>query len=552
MAFRIAESLLGAQSDLLFLHRRVVRIGAVAAWCAAALFLVAGFLSGNQELLIESIGPIIAGAFMTAQIVMHREHGGIALIGAAFVVVVMYGVVGNPNTLIPAALSLVIICAIGMLFISSHQAVVTAVLGVLVAMTPLVWGVEYPSNLMIGAVMGLSFAMTSMIFYTVRNAAASLNTKFRVLFEQSPTAALEEDWSGAVEYLRSEYAGKPERIRQFLLAYPAVVRRAVGLTKIVRANQAAIDLLEADTFADILGSRDPAIVKLSNIEAFVEVLVAAYSDLEVFEAEFQLRTFKGREIWLQARGVNNSGSMSTGTVLMGFSDITHVRQSEAAMEQLVKSKDEFIASVSHELRTPLTAVVGLTSEMVSSDMTPDEKDELLKLVAGQAQEMSFIVEDLLVAARAEMGTVPISIGEIDLCSQVEAAVDGVGIEIATSCSRTHWAMADPARVRQILRNLFTNVNRYGGANARVLCGEEEGRLWLEVRDDGDGVPVEDTERIFELYSTSHAGVTASVGLGLAVARQLSELMGGSLDYRRDGAESVFRLELPAIKVLAHV
>jgi signal transduction histidine kinase len=552
MASRIAESLFGAQSDLLLVHRRVVSIGAVVAWCAAALFLVGGFLSGNQDLLIEAIGPIIAGAFMTAQIVMHREHGGIALIGAAFVVVVMYGVVGDPNTLIPAALSLVIICAIGMLFVSKHQASVTAVLGVLVAVIPVVWGVEYPTSLKMGAVMGLSFAMTSMIFYTVRNVSTSLNSKFRVLFEQSPTAAFEEDWSRAVEYLRSEYTGEPERIRQFLLAYPAVVRRAVGLTKIVRANQAAIDLLEADSFADILGSRNPAIVKPTNIEAFVEVLVAAYSDRELFEAEFQLRTFKGREIWLQVRGVNSGEAMSTGTVLMGFSDITHVRQSEAAMEQLIKSKDEFIASVSHELRTPLTAVVGLTSEMASSDMTSDERAELMTLVAGQAEEMTFIVDDLLVAARAEMGTVPISIGQVDLCSQVEAAADGVGIDIVTTCSRQYLALADPARVRQILRNLFTNVDRYGGPNARVVCGEEDELLWVEVRDDGEGVPAEDSERIFESYATAHTGVAASVGLGLAVARQLSELMGGTLVYRRDDAESVFRLELPSVKAPAHV
>ena len=72
-------------------------------------------------------------------------------------------------------------------------------------------------------------------------------------------------------------------------------------------------------------------------------------------------------------------------------------------------------------------------------------------------------------------------------------------------------------------------------------------MWIEVRDDGQGVLAHDAERIFETYATAHPGVEASVGLGLAVSRQLAELMGGSLNYSRDLNESVFRLELPAAK-----
>jgi signal transduction histidine kinase len=109
-------------------------------------------------------------------------------------------------------------------------------------------------------------------------------------------------------------------------------------------------------------------------------------------------------------------------------------------------------------------------------------------------------------------------------------------------------IADASRVRQILRNLLTNAQRYGGPNRRIAGGALFDRIWLEVRDDGEGVPPGDAEKIFEPYGTAGTGVKDSVGLGLSVARQLAELMGGSLTYHRDLDETVFRLELPTAEL----
>jgi signal transduction histidine kinase len=69
-------------------------------------------------------------------------------------------------------------------------------------------------------------------------------------------------------------------------------------------------------------------------------------------------------------------------------------------------------------------------------------------------------------------------------------------------------------------------------------------VWLEVRDNGSGISDDEAAHIFEPYVTGNSGVKGSVGLGLAVARQLAELMGGSLQYERSAGESVFRLLLP--------
>lgn len=542
----ITETLLGAQADMKRIHRRIVRVGAVAAWFAAAVFLTAGFFTGNDELFVEAVGPILAAGLMTSQVVLHREHGGVALLGSAVIVMGAYGIVGNEATLMPASLALVVICAIGMLLVTRHQFQVMGGVAVMLALTPHFWGVAFGEALQLGSVMALAFLMTAIVFNTIRNAATALNAKFKVMFEQSPTALFEEDWADAVTYLRSEYDGRPDRIRQFLLAYPDVVRRAVGRARITRVNQAAIDLLEASGPEQLLGSRDPDKVTDDNVESFVEALAALFEGKERFEREFLGYTFKGRRVWLHARCVDNTAGTSSRSVLVALADISHARAKEEALADLIRAKDTFIASISHELRTPLTAVVGLTSEMSSSAMGDAEKAELMELVSDQAEEMSYIVEDLLVAARAEIGAISLDLDTVDLEEQLALAVDGVGVDLDTP-DTLPMVRADASRVRQILRNLLTNLNRYGGPNRRIVGGALGERAWVEVRDDGAGVDPEDVDRIFEPYATAHVGVSGSVGLGLSVARQLAEAMGGSLTYRRDSGESVFRLELPMIK-----
>lgn len=537
-----------AQTDVLRVHRRVVRVGAAAAWFSAAVFLLAGFATGSDGLFIQSVGPMIAAGIMTAQIMLHREDGSVALLTSAIVLVVTNALVGIDETLLPAAVVLVAISSVGMLFVTQNELPVTLGVGLLLIVTPQLWMESLTAALALGLVMGMSFAVTSVVFTTIRNAATAHSERFRILFERSPTAVLEEDWSGAAAYVRSEYAGRPERIRQFLLAYPEVVRNAVGRAQIIRVNQAALDLLEADGPEDLLGRRDPSSVNRGNMDFFVDALVALYQGREIFEHEFFTHTFRKRPVWLQARCVDNTSGTNPASVMVALADISHLRAREEALADLIKAKDAFIASISHELRTPLTAVVGLSAEMTSGEMSQTEKAELTQLILDQSREMTFIVEDLLVAARAEIGTVSVELVRVDLLAEVSAALETVDVGLAPLPAALPTVMADPARVRQILRNLLTNLNRYGGSRRRVIGGENGPRAWVEVRDDGAGVSPVDSERIFEPYSSAHTGVTGSVGLGLSVARQLAELMGGSLTYRRDQNESVFRLELPLADV----
>lgn len=242
-------------------------------------------------------------------------------------------------------------------------------------------------------------------------------------------------------------------------------------------------------------------------------------------------------------------------LVVQLADITAQKELQQHLEQLVRSKDEFVASVSHELRTPLTAVVGLTRELADSrvSFSEEEADELIQLVADQSADVAHIVEDLLVAARADLGGLEVTRQNVDLTTEAGQALRechhlrGSKSVTLERPDRPVIAMADRARLRQIVRNLLTNAFRYGGSKVSLAVSAENGSAHLSVTDDGSGLSPDEWERIFEPYYRAHSRgtVTGSIGLGLSVSKRLAEAMNGSLSYRFEDGLSVFELALPS-------
>jgi len=223
------------------------------------------------------------------------------------------------------------------------------------------------------------------------------------------------------------------------------------------------------------------------------------------------------------------------------------------LESLVRSKDEFVASVSHELRTPLAAVLGFAQILrdESQTLTPAERYELTSTIANEANDIAGIVEDLLVAARSEIDVLHVSKFPVDLRANLAQVVEVMApssqelIQIGLQPPDLR-AVGDPARVRQIIRNLLSNAIRYGGDKIMVDIVALEDSAVLAVSDNGPGISPAEQERIFEPYQIAHdpGSQPSSVGLGLAVARRLARLMGVNLTYERTGNISVFQLQLP--------
>jgi signal transduction histidine kinase len=225
---------------------------------------------------------------------------------------------------------------------------------------------------------------------------------------------------------------------------------------------------------------------------------------------------------------------------------------ERRMEEALAARDEFVASASHELRTPLAAVVGFASELRDRYEDIDEalRIDLIGVIARQAGDLSFLIDDLLVAARAQGSPLRMAPAVVDLGAEVVMAVAGMppeyGVDLRLEAPAEVRAWADGRRLRQIIRNLVLNARKHGGPHCVVRLLHLAGTAVLEVADDGPEVPEEIRPTMFEAYSSGgeSAAGPASLGLGLSVSRRLAELMGGRLEYRFDGW-SVFALTLPA-------
>lgn len=220
-----------------------------------------------------------------------------------------------------------------------------------------------------------------------------------------------------------------------------------------------------------------------------------------------------------------------------------------------RERRDLIATVSHELRTPLTAMTALLENLADGVVEPDA--DRLGAALDQAHRLADLVDDLLQLSRLEAGVVELDRQEVHLRALVAdsvAQVTSAGrpgsfeVEVADDL----LVRADPARLRQLLVNVLDNAGRHAppDTQVQVSAGAAGGGWWLEVADRGRGVAPEDRERVFARFGTDGAGGT---GLGLAVARWVAELHGGTLRFVDPEGDrgARLRLEVPAHQARAY-
>ena len=339
------------------------------------------------------------------------------------------------------------------------------------------------------------------------------------------------------------------RLIRILEATPDFVAIADEAGHFLYANEAAREFAGVAADADVRGLRVRDMLAIDEEQTLAEIMQS-----DVWNGILTLRGPDGSSVPASTVVINHrDGNGDIEYFSAVARDISERIAAEERLEKLVRSKDDFVASVSHELRTPLTAVVGLTQELRDSwdRFTSEETSEFVSLIADQSAEVANIVEDLLVAARADIGKISLSTKETHVGQQIAAVLAALGMDdnrsITVQSDDSVMALADATRVRQIIRNLVTNALRYGGSAIDLAVRRHNGSVLVTVTDDGPGVPEERRESIFEPYERAHTVSTqpASVGLGLTVSRQLARLMGGDLTYQAGPAGSSFELSLPA-------
>jgi len=391
-------------------------------------------------------------------------------------------------------------------------------------------------------------------------ALADLRTEqqlYETLFDLSPIPLREENFSAIANWFARLRTRGVRDLSRYLDDHPGELIDAITWIRTVRVNRAMLEIMGAKSLNDITALRR---IDLTDevIDSFRREFITLWNGGTRHEAEFVGLDLEGKpfECRLTLSAQSTDGQLDLSRVIVALQDVTEVRAYERTLESLIAGKDRFVASISHELRTPLAAVLGLSEELHSmwGQFEDEEAKELMGVIARGAADLATLVEDLLLAAQIEVGngvrSTPV---DFELSEQVSRAVeeclssgDLAGpplLELSTVMCN-----ADPLRVRQIVRNLVINAGRYGGSSVEVVVLPGPNPQ-VKIMDDGPGIPATEWERIFSPYEQVHGtdATRGALGLGLAISRQLAEVMGGTLAYEYTNNRSTFTLALqPAL------
>lgn len=245
--------------------------------------------------------------------------------------------------------------------------------------------------------------------------------------------------------------------------------------------------------------------------------------------------------------------------LIGFSKVTRDLTERRAAEQRTldstrrvaeaeaanRAKSEFLASMSHELRTPLNAIGGYADLLllgVTGELGADQRNYLDRLRRSQ-QHLLGIINDLLNFSRIEAGRLTYDIETISLAEAVRRVLPMIepqaaqrGIHVILEEALDHYALADSAKVEQVLLNLLSNAVKFTGRGGSITIEHftDDGWSGIRVSDTGIGIEESKTESIFEPFVQVGRTLTTpqeGTGLGLAISRELARAMGGDITVR---------------------
>ncbi len=247
-----------------------------------------------------------------------------------------------------------------------------------------------------------------------------------------------------------------------------------------------------------------------------------------------------------------SGNLSARVPVHGRDEVARLAETFNAsadrIQTLMNANTSLLANASHELRSPL-ARLRMGIEALPSDTSDSTKAELSRNI----RELDQLIEEILLASRLDgTGRDASPFEPVDFVALVAEECAWVDCALTIETDELPMVHGDPKLLRRLLRNLTDNAMRHGGGAGVnvVIHGVEHGKVALDVCDHGPGVPEAERERIFEpFYRASGARERdGSVGLGLALVRQIVERHGGSVVcLPRDGGGSVFRVMLPVLR-----
>jgi len=402
--------------------------------------------------------------------------------------------------------------------------------------------------------------------------ARLVDRRFRSIFENIAVSLWEEDFSGVVAALDDLKRSGVTDLPAYFAEHPEFVPRALGLVRVLDVNEASVTLFKARGREELLGHL-PDTLWPESPKVLAGILTAVAEGRPRFESEASVRTLTGERLYVFFSMVLPPSEASRQRALFSVFDLTDRRHHELERGRLLQSerqareeaerasqvKDEFLATLSHELRTPLNAILGWVRILEKRPDDPAMTAEAIGVISRNARAQAALIADLLDMNRIMSGKIRLDLHDVPLDDAVTQAIEAIRpaadaklVALQAEIDHSTGAVrADASRLQQVLWNLLSNAVKFTpkGGRIQVSLVPIDGQAEIAVADTGAGISAKFLPYVFDRFRQADSSTTrehGGLGLGLAIAKNLVDLHGGTLraESQGEGRGATFTIRLP--------
>ncbi|MCF7361264.1 aerobic respiration two-component sensor histidine kinase ArcB [Vibrio diazotrophicus] len=363
------------------------------------------------------------------------------------------------------------------------------------------------------------------------------------------------------EKTQVELAERTALLRSFIDASPDLIYYRNAKGEFSGCNR-AMEELTGKRESELVGLTPWDVYRKEIAQSIVETDQRVFKDNRAITYEQWLEYPDGHKNYFELRKVPFYSKDGRHLGLVGFGrDITERKRHEESLEKASRDKTTFISTISHELRTPLNGIVGLSRMLLDTPMTPEQRKHM-QTINVSAVTLGNIFNDIIDMdkfdrRKLELFPAPLNfeefVVELESLSALMAEQKGLRFDLERLTDLPELVSVDATRLRQVLWNLISNAMKFtkeGGVVMNVSADIEDDMAYItmDIEDTGIGIPESELDKIFAMYYQVKSGEdnlhAVGTGIGLAVSRQLVNLMGGDITVSsEEGFGSTFTVSI---------